>query len=565
MATIKSFVRRHTLWVGFLAVIVPLLIILGLQYSSLVKLEKTSPVADRVVLKNYLHAVASEVQEFYFLQAEMALNLHWRKLLADPPEEVTCHFKEQEVKGVKLMFAAAFPRNGETQLFLYDPARRTQEVRLDPWSPEMKAINASYAYWKLMSREGTVIEKRKASVDEKDPENRVMLYPVLDDKSRTIGVAGMLLDLSYFRNNFLPAVIQRHLPEFLRDHAQDNYIVTVHTAHGEEKRLVWATQPVQGQNEEVYYMLPYVFREWRLGIRSRDLTTEQWARRYFAINLSLSVLMTLVMLGGIVLALRTASRQMRLSQMKTDFVSNVSHELRTPLSSIRVFGEFLRLGRVKDSEKICEYGEYIETESRRLTQLINNILDFSKIESGQKTYQFERADVAEVVAATLKTFEVRLKQHGFTVDLDAPPKPLPPALFDPDALSQALLNLLDNAIKYSGSAKEIRVRLGEENGFITISVVDYGIGIPRQEQEKIFERFHRVSTGLVHDVKGSGLGLSIVKHIVEAHQGRVTVESQLNKGSTFTIHLPHCGASASTKPQTQAPLTEEPPPLGAEI
>ncbi|MEW6735164.1 MAG: HAMP domain-containing sensor histidine kinase, partial [Acidobacteriota bacterium] len=270
------------------------------------------------------------------------------------------------------------------------------------------------------------------------------------------------------------------------------------------------------------------------------------AKRVFAINLSLSILMMGLVVGGIVLALRTAARAMKLSQMKADFVSNVSHELRTPLASIRVFGEFLRLGRVKAPEKILEYGEYIEMESRRLTQLINNILDFSKIESGRKIYNFEETDLTAVIVETLKAFEVRLNQHGFTVDFQPPQQPLPAAIVDADAVAQAFVNLLDNAIKYSEASKEIIVRLEHKDRYVTISVTDHGIGIPAQEQEKIFEKFYRVSTGLVHNVKGSGLGLSIVKHIVEAHGGLVTVNSKLGLGSTFTIYLPVSIASPQT-------------------
>jgi signal transduction histidine kinase len=266
--------------------------------------------------------------------------------------------------------------------------------------------------------------------------------------------------------------------------------------------------------------------------------------------------MTVALLSCIILALRAAGRQMRLSQMKTDFVSNVSHELRTPLASIRVFGEFLKMGRVSEDEKIREYGEYIETESRRLTQLVNNILDFSRIESGRKTYDFEPANPSELVHSTLKTFDVQLKQRGFSVRVKESAAPLPPVLVDSEAIAQALINLLDNAVKYSGQAHEIEIRLAREGSFVAIHVSDHGIGLSREEQRKVFEKFYRVCTGLVHESRGSGLGLSLVKHIVEAHKGRVTVESELGRGSTFTIYLPvkEKAAEASTEPNQQPPI-----------
>jgi signal transduction histidine kinase len=139
---------------------------------------------------------------------------------------------------------------------------------------------------------------------------------------------------------------------------------------------------------------------------------------------------------------------------------------------------------------------------------------------------------------------------------------LPPALIDTDAVAQAFMNLLDNAVKYSGSAKEIEVRLGRNGNFAAISVTDHGIGIPREEHEKIFEKFYRVSTGLVHDVKGSGLGLSLVKHIAKAHGGRVVVESETGRGSTFTLYLPiAAGLSDQAEDKPAAPTLGADRPL----
>ena len=153
-------------------------------------------------------------------------------------------------------------------------------------------------------------------------------------------------------------------------------------------------------------------------------------------------------------------------------------------------------------------------------------------------YSFEEADLEEVVTGTLSALEVRLRKSGMEVSYDGPGTPLPPFHLDPGAIDQAVANLLDNAVKFSDGGDEIIVKLEREHDHAVVSVTDHGIGIPRAEQERIFERFHRVSTGLVHDVKGSGLGLPLVKHIVEAHGGSVTVESEPGKGITFTIHLP---------------------------
>jgi len=375
----------------------------------------------------------------------------------------------------------------------------------------------------------------KLTVDERDPNNRIIVRPIVNEKRQIVGVAGMFLNEEVFIKENLACAIRESLPGGFPGEYQDVVVTLIN----KDDQLVYSNQPFEGKAYDVTLPLSFIFTDYSLGIRMRKMTEDQWISKYFWTNLSFSILTALVLIGGIILTLLAASRAMKLSQMKADFVSNVSHELRTPLASIRVFGEFLKLGRVKEQNKIHEYGEYIETESRRLSQLINNILDFSKIESGQKTYQFEQSDIEQVVSDTLKTFEVLLEQYGFKIKYNKPANTLPPVVMDSNAIAQAFINLLDNAVKYSTANKEIDVRLRRENGFITIAVSDQGIGIAREDCDKVFDKFYRVGNCLVHDVKGSGLGLSIVKHIVEAHQGKVTVDSELGRGSTFVIHLPH--------------------------
>ena len=564
MMRLRTFFRRHLLLVGFFAVTIPLISILVLQYWSLLKLEKTSTVAEKVWMKNYLADVSKEIKYFYHTNAEQALNTPASLLTADSLQKTRYFFGKCETEGAKLMFVAVFNNDRtadkahDSQVLFYDA--RDQKKSYSPSVAEARAVNVAVAPLKLLSQEGSALQSPGLSIDDHDPENRIILKPVTNEWRKVVGVTGMILDAAYFREVYLPRAIQNSLQKFFPADAQENVIVTVNDGGGQ---LVMSTQPVRGQNDEAVTQLPY-FTDWRLGIRSRHMTPEQWARWNFNVNLTLSILMAIAVMSGIILALRTASRAMKLSQMKTDFVSNVSHELRTPLSSIRVFGEFLKLGRVREHEKICEYGEYIETESRRLTQLINNILDFSKIESDRKTYHFERAYVEEIIAATLKTFEVQLRQQNFSIKFEPSPAALPPVLIDTDAVAQAFMNLLDNAVKYSGSSKEITVRLGQRERFVAIAVTDHGIGIPREEQAKIFDKFYRVGTGLVHDVKGSGLGLSLVKHIIKAHRGRVTVESEPGRGSTFTLYLPATEAliERADAPQATAALDTKRPLTG---
>jgi signal transduction histidine kinase len=562
MAKIKEVLRRHALWVGLLAVAIPLVAHLWLQYKSLSQLQATLPHERKAYMRKYLANVVDKAIPFYEETAHEVLNVpatvfhheyhdpNYNSKNATDLDQVRDYFSNHHFKGARLLFVGTISGQKEPtyiRLHLYDPV--SCSFRYKGIEQEWSAAHAASANWMAMIMSSVMSnwvpnpKSIRLTVDERDPKYRIIVKPIVDEKWRIVGVAGMFLNDKVFIENYLATAIQESLPVVFPEEYQD----VVVTVMNHDNELIYSNQPFEGKAYEVGAPFPFVFTDLTLGIRMRKMTVEQSSKRYFMTNLSFSILTALVLIGGIILTLRAASWAMKLSQMKADFVSNVSHELRTPLASIRVFGEFLKLGRIKDQNKIHEYGEYIETESRRLTQLINNILDFSKIESGQKTYQFEQADIEHIVIDTLKTFEVLLEQYGFRIHYEKPAKSLPPIVMDSNAIAQALINLLDNAVKYSGEAREITVRLGQQNGFATIAVSDHGIGIDREDYDKVFDKFYRVGNCLVHDVKGSGLGLSIVKHIVEAHHGKVTVESELGKGSTFIIHLPlHDGSIIRT-------------------
>jgi signal transduction histidine kinase len=231
------------------------------------------------------------------------------------------------------------------------------------------------------------------------------------------------------------------------------------------------------------------------------------------------------------------SKEMGLAKLKSDFVSNVSHELRTPLALIRLYAETLELGRITTREKKQQYYRIVRKESERLTALINNILDFSRIEAGRKEYEFRQTDIAELVRNTLDSYRYQIEQQGFALEENID-ESVPPVVVDREAIARALVNLVNNALKYSTEEKFLGVKLYRDNGQVKLEVADHGIGIARRDQAKIFEKFYRAGDPLVHNTKGSGLGLSLVRHISEAHGGDIAVESTPGKGSRFVLSLP---------------------------
>lgn len=234
---------------------------------------------------------------------------------------------------------------------------------------------------------------------------------------------------------------------------------------------------------------------------------------------------------------RMISKEMALAKLKSDFVSNVSHELRTPLALIRLYAETLELGRINTQDKKHQYYRIIRKESERLTALINNILDFSRIEAGRKEYEFRETDIAELVRNTLDSYRYQVEQQGFSLEENIEGN-LPTVYVDREAIARALVNLVNNALKYSSDEKFLGVKLYKDQGAVKLEVVDHGIGIERRDQTKIFEKFYRAGDPLVHNTKGSGLGLSLVQHITQAHGGDIEVESTPGHGSKFTLSLP---------------------------
>jgi len=207
-----------------------------------------------------------------------------------------------------------------------------------------------------------------------------------------------------------------------------------------------------------------------------------------------------------------------------------------------MFGETLDSGIVTDEKKRREFYSIIRKESERLTHLINNVLDFSRMDAGVKEYNFEEADLVEVVRNSLEAYKFHIRDLGFEIESEMSGDLVMPEI-DKDAISQALLNLLSNAVKYSEERKYILVEVRKDSTSALISVTDHGVGISKEELKKIFDKFYRVTTTKAKETRGSGLGLTLAKHIIEAHGGTIEVESEVGKGSRFTIRIPLQGIS----------------------
>jgi signal transduction histidine kinase len=242
------------------------------------------------------------------------------------------------------------------------------------------------------------------------------------------------------------------------------------------------------------------------------------------------------MLAGYLL-LRDVHRQTATAEMRSHFVASVSHELKTPLTSIRAHAETLLLGRAGSAETTADYLKTIVSESERLTRLVDSVLEFSRIEQGRKAYHLQATALEDIVTSAAKAMDYPLAQLGFTLTISSDGS-APTVRADPEALIQAILNLLANAMKYSGQARRIEMRLGTREGEAFVDVVDHGIGIARDDQARIFERFHRIQSPQTAGIAGTGLGLPLALHVVEAHRGRIAVSSQPGRGSTFSVRIP---------------------------
>jgi signal transduction histidine kinase len=371
------------------------------------------------------------------------------------------------------------------------------------------------------------------------------------NRERVLRLLGFMVDAEELRTKYLPSVIERRLANVQQPIGFPP--LDLYLSDGDGRQITVSGQPptsavfvdertfplVFFDRELLEYAAPYEQRRetWRVRTSYGQQTIPEIVRARTQPQIALMFVLALIMAGGVFFVAGAAAREVRLAELKSNFVASVSHDLKTPLALIQLFAETLELGRVRTSERAQEYYRIINTEARKLTRLIENILDFSRMEAGLRPYRPAPADIGALAQQVVSDMSSQFNQSQFRVHVDVEPG-LPRVDVDEDAVEQAIENLLANAVKYSGDARDIDIAVSRADGHVCVSVKDRGIGISRREQKKIFRKFYRVESGLGGGPQGCGLGLAIVDHTMRGHGGFVRVDSEPHHGSTFTLHFP---------------------------
>ncbi|MFZ5518081.1 MAG: ATP-binding protein [Candidatus Zhuqueibacterota bacterium] len=379
---------------------------------------------------------------------------------------------------------------------------------------------------KLLSRPGSDFFRFGVSLD--DQQYFVsMIGPMPKESTDFLGI---LWRRNLIQDSLLHFLMNEHLPD---DHI--SWKVT-----DDENCVILQSENYAAENTRLLVTASFVdnFPNWTLALfrQNPNLIEDLLASRrsfYFYVFL----LIAGILVFGLILTIRSVSHELEFVKLKSDFVSSVSHELKSPLTSIRQLAEMLQTGRVPTEERRQKYYDVIVEQSKRLALMISNVLDFAKMEDGKKQFEFESTDMEPFLREAIAEIQQQVSHQEFTITVNIA-KTLPTIAIDRNAISQAITNLFDNAIKYSDLIKTVNVDSFLKDGYLHISIQDFGAGISQEEMAKIFDRFYRGNTEFIRSRKGSGLGLTLVKQIIQAHHGTIEIASEPGRGSTFTIKIP---------------------------
>lgn len=552
--------------VGLAVVVaIPVAVLFYFQFRSLDDLEETSAVVLRQLSRDTADSVAREIEE--------SLKRPHIDLLLRPGQQ--SRLTPPDLPWLDTVFAEGMTANPFIEeLWLWSENAEGHEDRfyvfdrsslaMTPGEPDRRFHVSGERHDQIVPVARTLGEQRRAIVafpmviDGRKKYVQLQLGFLGPNRERVQRLLGFMVDAEELRTEYFPSLIRRRLANVqqpvgfppLEVYLADGDGQTVTQAGAAPASTVFVDERtfplVFFDRELLEYAAPYeASREtWRVRTSYGVQTIPEIVNASTRPQMALMIVLALVMAGGVFFVASAAAREVRVAELKSNFVASVSHDLKTPLALIQLFAETLELGRVRTTERANEYYRIINTEARKLTRLIENILDFSRMEAGLRPYRTAPADIGELTRQVLDQMHSQFNQGQFTVHVEVEPR-LPRVRVDEGAVVQAIENLLANAIKYSGESREIDVHVGRANSHVCVSVKDHGVGISRRDQKKIFRKFYRVDRGLGGGPQGCGLGLAIVDHTMRGHGGFVRVDSEPDRGSTFTLHFPiPAGASA---------------------
>ena len=539
-------------------VAIPMAVLFYFQFKSLHDIETTSAVVLRQLSSETADSLTRSIED-YLKRPHISVLLRITQARTEPLDlgfiEPVLNDALIESPFVESFFLWTERGPHSNQWLVFDNAsKQIPDGPLEQRFRNDKALGA-----KLLPRLRELVETRRAIVAFTEDINGRPHYVQAQlrfegpARERMTSVVAFAVDAERLRSQFIPTVMKDWLASVQQPQGfprleteildeQGGHIFTSHSPH-QDRDVV----PVDERSfaiiffdkELLEFAAPYEeHREiWGLRTSYGSQPIPEIVSASTRPQLALVVVMAIAMGLGVFLVAGAAAREVRVAELKSNFVASVSHDLKTPLALIQLFAETLELGRVRTPERAQEYYRIINGESKKLTRLIENILDFSRMEAGLRPYRMEPADLGASVKKVLARMETQFEQGHFSVTTHVEPD-LPRILADEGAAEQAIENLLANAMKYSGDARHIEVTAGRVNGHIVVSVSDHGIGISRREQGRIFRKFYRVQRELGGGPQGTGLGLAIVDHTMRGHGGFVRVESEPDRGSTFSLHFP---------------------------
>lgn len=425
--------------------------------------------------------------------------------------------------------------NSINLVFLADSINSENIVYPSPFIKYTEQKNSDLVY-KFLDNSKSIINRlrgyKKANYRKLEPlenditQNDVIIIFLPDYSIDNKSICGFILNPKIFSEQVMSPKIQSI--------ARNDFVISIYNERKGEVLYQNANFP----NEQIQHKRPlWLIPEGTIGIYLKDSSIEDLVSQKKNSFIIIISLLTVTLVAGVWFVYTNVKKEIKLAQIKSDFVSNVSHELRTPLALISMFAETLEMDRVNTEEKKKEYYKIISQETNRLGRIVNTILNFSKMEAGQRKFNFIETDLNSILDKILNTYKFHLQNKGFNL-IYKKSENIEPIYADEEALSEALINLIDNAMKYSKETKEISITTGNEKDNSYVEIRDKGIGIKEEEQKKVFEKFYRVSTGLIHTVKGTGLGLTLVKQIIDMHHGTIDLKSKYGKGSTFKLSFP---------------------------